>query len=176
MTNIAELKDIKLKDLKVKTPAELVTLAEELEVENASALRKQELMFAILKNLAVRDIEIIGEGVVEVLQDGFGFLRSSDANYLAGPDDIYVSPSQIRRFGLRTGDTVDGPIRGPKEGERYFALLKVNTINFEDPEKIRHKVHFDNLTPLFPDVRFKLEIDDPTRKDYSSRIIDIVSP
>ena len=139
-------------------------------------MRKQELMFAILKQLAAREVEIIGAGVVEVLQDGFGFLRSADSNYLPGPDDIYVSPSQIRRFGLRTGDTVDGPIRGPKEGERYFALLKVNTINFEDPEKIRHKVHFDNLTPLFPHERFKLEIDDPTRKDFSPRIIDIVSP
>ena len=176
MTNIAELKDIKLKDLKRKTPAELVTLAEEFEVENASALRKQELMFAILKNLALRDIEIIGEGVVEVLQDGFGFLRSSDANYLAGPDDIYVSPSQIRKFTLRTGDTVEGQIRSPKDGERYFALVKVNTINFEDPEKTRHKVHFDNLTPLYPDQRLEMEIADPTRKDYSARVIDIVSP
>src|SRR5215203_1671701 len=176
MTNIAELKDIKLKDLKVKTPAELVTLAEELEVENASALRKQELMFAILKNLAVRDIEIIGEGVVEVLQDGFGFLRSSDANYLAGPDDIYVSPSQIRKFTLRTGDTVEGQIRSPKDGERYFALVKVNTINFQDPEKTKHKVHFDNLTPLYPDERLEMEIADPTRKDFSARVIDIVSP
>ena len=176
MTNIAELKDIKLKDLKRKTPAELVTLAEELEVENASALRKQELMFAILKNLAVRDIEIIGEGVVEVLQDGFGFLRSSDANYLAGPDDIYVSPSQIRKFTLRTGDTVEGQIRSPKDGERYFALVKVNAINFEDPEKTRHKVNFDNLTPLYPDQRLEMEIPDPTRKDFSARVIDIVSP
>jgi transcription termination factor Rho len=176
MTNIAELKDIKLKDLKRKTPAELVTLAEELEVENASALRKQELMFAILKNLAVRDIEIIGEGVVEVLQDGFGFLRSSDANYLAGPDDIYVSPSQIRKFTLRTGDTVEGQIRSPKDGERYFALVKVKTINFEDPEKTKHKVHFDNLTPLYPDQRLEMEIADPTRKDFSARVIDIVSP
>ena len=176
MTNIVELKDIKLKDLKRKTPAELVTLAEELEVENASALRKQELMFAILKNLAVRDNEIIGEGVVEVLQDGFGFLRSSDANYLAGPDDIYVSPSQIRKFTLRTGDTVEGQIRSPKDGERYFALVKVNTINFEDPEKTRHKVHFDNLTPLYPDQRLEMEIPDPTRKDFSARVIDIVSP
>jgi transcription termination factor Rho len=153
-----------------------VTLAEELEVENASALRKQELMFAILKNLAVRDIEIIGEGVVEVLQDGFGFLRSSDANYLAGPDDIYVSPSQIRKFTLRTGDTVEGQIRSPKDGERYFALVKVNTINFEDPEKTKHKVHFDNLTPLYPDQRLEMEIPDPTRKDFSARVIDIVSP
>jgi transcription termination factor Rho len=170
------MREIKLQDLKSKTPTELITFAEELEVENASTMRKQELMFAILKQLAARDVEIIGAGVVEVLQDGFGFLRSADSNYLPGPDDIYVSPSQIRRFGLRTGDTVDGPIRGPKEGERYFALLKVNTINFEDPEKIRHKVHFDNLTPLYPDERLRLEIEDPTRKDYSARIIDIVSP
>ena len=176
MTVIAELKEIKLQDLKLKTPAELVSLAEELEVENASALRKQELLFAILKNLAIRDVEIIGEGVVEVLQDGFGFLRSPDANYLAGPDDIYISPSQIRKFTLRTGDTVEGQIRSPKDGERYFALVKVNRINFEDPEKTRHKVHFDNLTPLYPDERLEMETGDPTKKDFSSRVIDIVSP
>jgi transcription termination factor Rho len=150
MSDIADLKEIKLSVLKLKSPAELVSLAEELLVENASALRKQELMFAILKNLAARNIEIIGEGVVEVLLDGFAFLRSADANYLSGPDDIYVSPSQIRKFALRTGDTVEGQIRGPKDGERYFALVKVTTINFEDPEKTRHKVHFDNLTPLYP--------------------------
>ncbi|MGH6676278.1 MAG: Rho termination factor N-terminal domain-containing protein, partial [Xanthobacteraceae bacterium] len=154
------MRDIKLQDLKTKSPTELLAFAEEHEVENASIMRKQELMFAILKQLASREIEIVGEGVIEVLQDGFGFLRSPEANYLAGPDDIYVSPSQIRRFGLRTGDTVEGLIRSPKEGERYFALLKVNTINFEDPEKVRHKVHFDNLTPLYPDERLKLEIDD----------------
>ena len=176
MTVIADLKEIKLQDLKLKTPAELVSLAEELEVENASALRKQELLFAILKNLAIRDVEIIGEGVVEVLQDGFGFLRSPDANYLAGPDDIYISPSQIRKFTLRTGDTVEGQIRSPKDGERYFALVKVNKINFEDPEKTRHKVHFDNLTPLYPDERLEMETGDPTKKDYSSRVIDIVAP
>jgi transcription termination factor Rho len=152
------MREIKLQDLKSKTPTELTTFAEELEVENASTMRKQELMFAILKQLAARETEIIGAGVVEVLQDGFAFLRSADSNYLPGPDDIYVSPSQIRRFGLRTGDTVDGPIRGPKDGERYFALLKVNTINFEDPEQIKHKVHFDNLTPLYPDERLRLEI------------------
>ncbi len=169
-------KEIKLADLKDKSPSELVAFAEEYEVENASTLRKQELMFAILKQLASREIEIVGFGVVEVLQDGFGYLRSADANYLAGPDDIYVSPSQIRRFGLRTGDTVEGLIRSPKEGERYFALLKVNTINFEEPEKVRHKVNFDNLTPLYPDRRLKLEIEDPTRKDLSSRVIDIVAP
>src|SRR5437868_15268706 len=136
MTAISELNEIKFHSPSEKTPAELLVIAEELQVENASALRKQELMFAILKSLAARDVEIIGEGVVEVLQDGFGFLRSPDANYLAGPDDIYVSPSQIRRMGLRTGDTVEGVIRGPKEGERYFALMKVNGINFEDPEKV----------------------------------------
>ncbi|HCH71435.1 MAG TPA: transcription termination factor Rho, partial [Ochrobactrum sp.] len=131
------MQEMKLQELKNKTPVELLAFAETLEVENASAMRKQELMFAILKKLAAQDVEIIGEGVVEVLQDGFGFLRSADANYLPGPDDIYISPSQLRRFSLKTGDTVEGPIRGPKEGERYFALLKVNSINFEDPEKIR---------------------------------------
>ena len=170
------MREIKLHDLKAKSPTELLAFAEEHEVENASTLRKQELMFAILKQLVSVDIDIIGEGVVEVLQDGFGFLRSPDANYLAGPDDIYISPSQIRRFALRTGDTVEGEIRSPKEGERYFALLKVNKINFEDPEKARHKVHFDNLTPLYPNQRLKLEHEDPTRKDFSARVIDIVSP
>jgi transcription termination factor Rho len=170
------MREIKLHDLKAKSPTELLNFAEEVEVENASTMRKQELMFAILKQLATREVEIIGEGVVEVLQDGFGFLRSAEANYLPGPDDIYVSPTQIRRFGLRTGDTVEGLIRGPKDGERYFALLKVNRINFEDPEKIRHKVHFDNLTPLYPDERLKLESEDPTRKDFSSRVIDMVAP
>ena len=168
--------EVKLSDLKSKSPTELLAFAEEHEVENANTLRKQELLFAILKQLAIAEITIIGEGVVEVLQDGFGFLRSPDANYLAGPDDIYISPSQIRRFALRTGDTVEGEIRGPKEGERYFALTKVNKINFEEPEKARHKVHFDNLTPLYPNKRLKLEIEDPTRKDFSARVIDIVAP
>jgi len=168
--------EMKLQDLKAKNPGELLSFAEELDVENASTLRKQELMFAILKQLAGRDTEIIGEGVVEVLQDGFGFLRSPDANYLAGPDDIYISPSQIRRFSLRTGDTVDGHIRSPKEGERYFALLKVNSINFEDPDKARHKVHFDNLTPLYPDERFRMEIENPTGKDMSARVMDLITP
>jgi transcription termination factor Rho len=168
--------EMKLQDLKKKTPTELLSVAEELEVENASTMRKQELLFAILKQLAAQDVDIIGEGVVEVLQDGFGFLRSPDANYLPGPDDIYISPSQIRRFSLRTGDTVEGEIRSPKEGERYFALLKVNTVNFEDPEKARHKVHFDNLTPLYPDERFRMEVEGVTGKDYSARVIDIVSP
>ncbi len=171
------MREVKLKDLKSKTPVELLAFAEEQEVENASTLRKQELMFGILKQLALHETEIIGEGVVEVLQDGFGFLRSPDSNYLPGPDDIYVSPSQIRRFGLRTGDTVEGHIRSPKEGERYFALLKVNTINFEDPENARHKINFDNLTPLYPDERLKLENDENTgKKDFSARVIDIVAP
>ncbi|GJE40576.1 transcription termination factor Rho [Methylobacterium persicinum] len=173
---LAGMREVKLSELKAKTPTELTAFAEEVEVENASTMRKQELMFAILKQLASKEVEIIGAGTVEVLQDGFGFLRSSDSNYLPGPDDIYISPTQIRRFGLRTGDTVEGPIRGPKDGERYFALLKVNTINFENPEKIKHKVHFDNLTPLFPTKRFKLELDNPTKKDFSPRIIDIVAP
>src|SRR6201985_1013970 len=165
-----------LKELKTKNPAELLAFAEELEIENASSMRKQDLMFAILKKLAEKDIAIFGDGVVEVLQDGFGFLRSPESNYLPGPDDIYVSPSQIRRFGLRTGDTVDGPIRSPKDGERYFALLKVSTINFEDPEKIKHKVHFDNLTPLYPTRWLNMELKDPTLKDKTGRVIDIVAP
>ena len=170
------MSEMKLQELKSKSATELLSFAEELQVENASTMRKQELMFAILKQLAAQEVEIIGEGVVEVLQDGFGFLRSPDANYLPGPDDIYVSPSQIRRFSLRTGDTVEGMIRSPKEGERYFALLKVNTINFEDPDKARHKVHFDNLTPLYPNERFKMETEDGTKRDMSARVIDIASP
>ena len=170
------MREMKLKDLKAKSPVELLAFAEELGVENASTLRKQELMFAILKQLAAQETDIIGEGVVEVLLDGFGFLRSPDANYLAGADDIYVSPSQIRRFSLRTGDTVEGQIRGPKEGERYFALLKVNSINFEDPEKARHKINFDNLTPLYPDERFNMEVENPTSKDMTARVIDLVAP
>ncbi|MEM1288271.1 MAG: transcription termination factor Rho [Myxococcota bacterium] len=168
--------EIRLQALKVKSPTELLGLAEELDVEGASALRTQELMFAILKRYAAQEVEIVGEGVLEVLQDGFGFLRSPEANYLPGPDDIYVSPTQIRKFSLRTGDTVEGIIRSPKEGERYFALVKLNTINFEEPEKARHKVHFDNLTPLYPDERFRMEVDDPTVKDRSARVIDLVAP
>ena len=170
------MREIKLQDLKAKSPSELLAFAEQVEVENAGTLRKQELMFAILKQLAAREVEIIGEGVVEILQDGFGFLRSPESNYLAGPDDIYVSPSQIRKFALRTGDTVEGSIRSPKDAERYFALLKVNLVNFEDPEKARHKVNFDNLTPLYPESRLKMEVGDPTKKDYSARVIDIVAP
>ena len=167
---------VTLAELKAKSPTELLEFAEEFDVENASIMRKQELMFAILSQVAERGVEIIGTGVVDVLPDGFGFLRSAQANYLPGPDDIYVSPSQIKKFSLKTGDTVVGPIRDPKEGERYFALLKVNSINFEDPERIRHKVHFDNLTPLYPDERMKMEVDDPTVKDLSGRVIDLVSP
>ena len=165
-----------LQELKEKSPTELLQYAEELEVENASTLRKQDMMFAILKQLAENNIEISGGGVLEILQDGFGFLRSPEANYLPGPDDIYVSPSQIRRFSLRTGDTVDGQIRSPKDGERYFALLKIGNINFEEPENSRHKVNFDNLTPLYPDEKLSLEHDDPTVKDLSTRIIDLVTP
>jgi transcription termination factor Rho len=167
---------ITLQSLKKKTPAELLTFAEEHNVENASIMRKQELLFAILKNLSDSQVEISGEGVIEVLQDGFGFLRSADSNYLPGPDDIYVSPAQIRRFGLRTGDTVAGPIRGPQEGERYFALLKVVAINFEECDKVRHKIHFDNLTPLYPNECLKLEIEDKNTKDFSARVIDLVEP
>ena len=165
-----------LQELKRKTPADLLTFAEELQIESASSLRKQELMFAILKTMADKDQAIYGDGVLEVLQDGFGFLRSPEANYLPGPDDIYVSPSQVRRFGLRTGDTVEGQIRSPKDGERYFALLKVNKINFDDPEKLRHRVNFDNLTPLYPDEKLKLEFDDPTKKDLTTRVIDLITP
>ena len=170
------MENMKLSQLKAKTAAELLAFAESHQVENASTLRKQELMFAILKQLASNDVDITGEGVVEVLPDGFGFLRSPDANYLPGPDDIYVSPSQIRRFSLRTGDTVEGQIRSPKDGERYFALLKVNTINFEDPENVRHKINFDNLTPLYPDERLRMELGDPAAKDRSARVIDLVAP
>src|SRR6185437_8792317 len=171
MTVQSGLQAMKLQDLKSKTPTDLLAFAEELEIENASSMRKQDMLFAILKELAERNVEITGQGVVETLQDGFGFLRSPESNYLAGPDDIYVSPSQIRRFGLRTGDTVEGPIRAPKDGERYFALLKVSSINFEDPEAIKHKVHFDNLTRWL-----KMELDDPTIKDKTGRVIDIVAP
>ena len=170
------MKELKLQELKAKTAAELIDFAKQNGVENSSSLRKQELLFAILKQLAEVDVEIIGEGVIEVLQDGFGFLRSPDANYLPGPDDIYVSPSQIRKFSLKTGDTVEGYIRGPKEGERYFALVKVNSINFEEPKKARTKVHFDNLTPLYPESPFVMEVVEKDKKDLSDRVIDIVSP
>src|SRR6201995_1131052 len=171
-----------LQELKRKTPAELLAFAEELEIENASSLRKQDMLFAILKQLAENDVPISGDGVLEVLSDGFGFLRSPEANYLPGPDDIYVSPSQVRRFGLRTGDSVEGQIRAPKDGERYFALLKLNTINFEPPEAVRHRINFDNLTPLYPDQRLRMEIEynEPPAKgatrDMIPRVIDLVSP
>ena len=168
-----------LEELKAKSPSELVTFAESLNVENASAMRKQDIMFAILKELADHDVEISGGGVLEILPDGFGFLRSPEANYLPGPDDIYVSPSQIRRFVLKTGDTVIGEIRSPKDGERYFALLKVSSINFEDTEKARHKVHFDNLTPLYPNERLNMEVVEKGQtkgKDLSARVIDLVAP
>ncbi len=165
-----------LKDLKKKAPAELVQLAEELGVEGASTLRKQDLMFAILKVQAENGEQIMGEGTIEVLPDGFGFLRSAQANYLAGPDDIYVSPNQVRKHGLRTGDTVEGEIRGPKDGERYFALVKITQVNFEEPERVRQRVNFDNLTPLYPDERLKMEIEDPTIKDKSGRVLDVVAP
>ena len=165
-----------LGELKLKSPTDLLALAESLEIENANSMRKQDMMFAILKTVAEDGVEISGGGTLEVLPDGFGYLRSPEANYLPGPDDIYVSPSQIRKFGLRTGDTVDGPIRAPREGERYFAIVKVDTVNFENPDNVRHKVHFDNLTPLYPDERMTMEIEDPTLKDRSGRIIDIVAP
>ena len=165
-----------LQDLKVKTPAELLAYAEELEIENASNLRKQDMMFAILKQLAENDVAIYGIGTLEVLPDGFGFLRAPEANYLPGPDDIYVSPNQVRRFGMRTGDTVEGQIRAPKEGERYFALTKVSAINFEAPETLRHRINFDNLTPLYPDDQLRMEVDDPTGKNLLPRVIDLVAP
>jgi transcription termination factor Rho len=165
-----------LQELKRKTPAELLAFAEELQIENASILRKQDMLFAILKQLAENDVPISGDGVLEVLSDGFGFLRSAEANYLAGPDDIYVSPSQVRRFGLRTGDTVEGQIRSPRDGERYFALLKVNGINFDEPDRLRQRINFDNLTPLYPEEKLQLEFDDSTRKDLTTRVIDLITP
>ena len=176
MDTLLEATEIRLEDLKQKTAAALLDVAKELEVENASLLRKQDMMFAILKTLAERDVEINGGGTLEVLQDGFGFLRSKESNYLAGPDDIYVSPNQIRRFGLRTGDSIEGQIRSPKDGERYFALLKLNAINFEDPAQVLHRVHFDNLTPLYPDQHLRMETHPPKSSDLSPRIIDIVAP
>ncbi|MEL7129899.1 MAG: transcription termination factor Rho, partial [Pseudomonadota bacterium] len=167
---------VTLRELKGKSPTELVAYAETLEVENAQALRTQDLLFSILKELADRDIEIIGAGVLEVLPDGFGFLRSPESNYLPGPDDIYVSPKLLKKRGLRTGDTIEGPLKSPKDDERYFALDDVSAINFEDPEKAKHKVHFDNLTPLYPEERLVMESKDPTKKDRSGRVIDIVAP
>jgi transcription termination factor Rho len=175
-TPVGGVQRVSLQELKDKPPSDLVAFAESLEVENASSMRKQDMLFTILKALAEDGVEISGGGVLEVLQDGFGFLRSPEANYLPGPDDIYVSPSQIRKSGLRTGDSVEGPIRAPREGERYFALTKVDTVNFENPDNVRHKVHFDNLTPLYPEQRLTMEIEDPTLKDRSGRVIDIVAP
>jgi transcription termination factor Rho len=168
-----------LQELKKKNPAELINEAEKLGIENPSTLRKQEILFAILKKLAEKNEQITATGVLEVLQDGFGFLRAIESNYLPGPDDIYVSPSQIRRFGLRTGDSVEGEIRGPKDAERYFALLKVNKINFDEPEKVKNKIAFDNLTPLYPDERIKLEVETTKiekKPDNTARLIDLVSP
>ncbi|MBL0942232.1 MAG: transcription termination factor Rho [Alphaproteobacteria bacterium] len=165
-----------IKDLKQKTAAELLVCAEELQIENASTMRTQNIIYAILRKSAENGVAIYGQGVMEILQDGFGFLRSAEANYLPGPDDIYVSPSQIRRFGLLTGDTVEGQIRSPKEGERYFALLKVNSINFSDPDQVRNRINFDNLTPLYPDERFALEGHAPDEKNFTRRVIDIVAP
>ncbi|KPQ07003.1 MAG: transcription termination factor Rho [Rhodobacteraceae bacterium HLUCCA12] len=167
---------LNLSDLKAQTPAALLAMAEELEIENAPSMRKGEMMFSILKERAEEGWEVSGDGVLEVLQDGFGFLRSTEANYLPGPDDIYVSPDMIRQFSLRTGDTVEGVIQAPAENERYFALTRATRINYDEPEKARHKVHFDNLTPLYPDERLRMEIEDPTIKDRSARVIDIVSP
>ncbi|MDB0046817.1 transcription termination factor Rho [Candidatus Pelagibacter sp.] len=167
-----------IQELKLKSSEQLITQAEELGIENASTLRKQEILFAILKKVAEKE-EITGAGVLQLLQDGFGFLRAMESNYLAGPDDIYVSPSQIRKFGLRTGDTVEGPVRAPKEGERYFALLQVEKINFEEPEKARHKIAFDNLTPLYPDKQMVMEIETTKiekKPDLTPRLIDLVSP
>ncbi len=165
-----------LQELKTKPPPDLLAYAEELEIENASSLRKQDMMFAILKQLADNDVAIFGTGVLEVLQDGFGFLRSPEANYLPGPDDIYVSPSQVRRFGLRTGDTVEGQVRAPKSGERYFALLQIKQINFSDPSEVRHRINFDNLTPLYPDEHLEMEQEDPELSDLTTRVIDLICP
>ena len=165
-----------LQDLKTRSPAELLAFAEELDIDNCNAMRKQDMMFAILKRLADQGVPISGTGVLEVLQDGFGFLRSPEENYLPGPDDIYVSPSQVRRFGLRTGDIVEGEIRAPKDSERYFALLRVNSINGETPEKIRHRINFDNLTPLYPEKKIELEIDDVAARAFTQRVIELVAP
>ena len=167
-----------IQELKLKSSEQLITQAEQLGIENASTLRKQEILFAILKKVAEKE-EITGVGVLQLLQDGFGFLRAMESNYLPGPDDIYVSPSQIRKFGLRTGDTVEGPVRAPKEGERYFALLQVSKINFEEPEKVRHKIAFDNLTPLYPDKQLLMEVETTKiekKADLTPRLIDLVSP
>ena len=167
---------LSLAELKEKSPANLLSIAEELEIENASTMRKGDMMFCILKEKADEGIEISGDGVLELMQDGFGYLRSPESNYLPGPEDIYVNPDQLRMFSLRTGDTVEGVISAPQESERYFSLIKCTKINFVDPGKAKHKVHFDNLTPLYPDERLKMEIEDPTIKDKSARVIDLVAP
>ena len=164
-----------LKELKQKSPQELLTQAEDLGIDDASSMRVQDLMFAILKKVAGEDNTIYGEGVIEVLQDGFGFLRSAESNYLAGPDDIYVSPAQVKKFGLRTGDTVEGEIRAPRDNERYFALTKINSINFEDPEKSKLRVNFDNLTPLYPTEKLDFDVING-EKDYTTRVIDLIAP
>ena len=174
--DLQNIKELSLSELKSQSPANLLKFAEKIEIDNASTMRKGDMMFAILKEMAENGVEIYGDGVLEVVQDGFGFLRSTDANYLPGPDDIYVSPSQIKKFSLRTGDTLEGAICAPKDNERYFGLVTVKAINFADPEKAKHKIHFDNLTPLYPDERFKLEIEDPTIKDQSARVIDLIAP
>lgn len=175
-TSLDTITSVTLRELKAKSPQELLEYAEEWEVENASSMRTQDMLFAILKELAENEVEIIGLGVLEVLTDGFGFLRSPESNYLPGPDDIYVSPEVLKKANIRTGDTVEGPIKGPQNSERYFALTDVSAINFEDPEKAHQKVHFDNLTPLYPEERMRMESSDPTRKDRSGRVIDIVAP
>jgi len=178
LTNLIKIPYMNIQELKLKSSEQLITQAEELGIENASTLRKQEILFAILKKVAEKE-EITGAGVLQLLQDGFGFLRAMESNYLPGPDDIYVSPSQIRKFGLRTGDTVEGPVRAPKEGERYFALLQVSKINFEEPEKARHKIAFDNLTPLYPNKQMVMEVETTTiekKPDLTPRLIDLVSP
>ena len=167
---------LSLAELKAKSPADLLAVAEDLEIENASTMRKGEIMFAVLKERAEEGWQVSGDGVLEVMQDGFGFLRSPEANYLSGPDDIYVSPDMIRQHSLRTGDTVDGVIQAPSESERYFAMISVTKVNFEDPARAKHKINFDNLTPLYPDERLIMETEDPTSKDRSARIIDLVAP
>jgi transcription termination factor Rho len=169
-------KPLHLHELKAKTPTDLVAFAESLGLEEVANLRKQEVMFAILKKLAENEQIIMGQGVLEVLSDGFGFMRSPEENYLSGPDDIYVSPTMVRRYNLRTGDTLEGEIRGPKDNERYFALTKLDKVNFEDPEKLRHRINFDNLTPLYPNKKIRLEIEDPTKKKFTQRIIEVVAP
>ncbi len=174
--DLKNIKELSLAELKSQSPSNLLKLAEKIAIDNASTMRKGDMMFAILKEMAEDGVEIYGDGVLEVVQDGFGFLRSTDANYLPGPDDIYVSPSQIRKYSLRTGDTLEGEICAPKDNERYFGLVNVKAINFAEPERAKHKIHFDNLTPLYPDERFKLEIEDPTIKDQSARVIDLVAP